>query len=123
HRSAQRRLPASVRPHDRDPVAPPDREVDGPEPEGAALDDSALEAGDDVAAPPVRAQLEVQLPRLKRLLDALQPLDPPRVRLAYVLRLLLPAALAVAAVLTLLHPAPLVLEPLQPAGGRDAAAG
>src|SRR5206468_12783061 len=112
-RLEKRGLPASVRADDRDPVAPADLEVDRAEPEGAALDDRRLEPRDHVAASPVRAELEVQLPRLERLLHPLQPFDPPDVGLAYVLRLLLLAALPVAALLPLLHPPQLRLDPLE----------
>src|SRR6185436_5829102 len=49
-RVEQRRLAASVRPGDRDAVAPADGEVEWPEPEGTALDDRVLEPHHRLAA-------------------------------------------------------------------------
>ena len=53
-----------------------------PEPERAALDDRILQRNDEVARAPGRSEVEPQLPRLPRLLDAvaLEPLDAPRRR-------------------------------------------
>jgi hypothetical protein len=52
-------------------------EIEGPEPEPVALHDRPLEPRDDVAAPPLAAELHLQLPRLERLLDSLEPLERP----------------------------------------------
>ena len=106
----QRRLAAAVRPGDGEPVAPADREVERPEPEGAALDDRVLEANGDLATARRRRERELELPRLVRLLDGLDPRELRAVRPLHVLRLLLLAALAVAAPLPLGHPALLLLD-------------
>src|SRR6185503_8657901 len=76
----QGRLPASVRACDREALAPAHVEVDRPQPERAALDDGSFECDDDVAGPARRREIELQLPRLPRLLDpvALEPLYPLR---------------------------------------------
>src|SRR5207244_9677527 len=85
-------------------------EVDGAEVERAALDDGVFQSRHDVGGTPVRAEIHAQLPRLVRLLGALEPVDPAADRALHVFRLLLLAALAVAAFLPLLHPAQLLLE-------------
>ena len=55
HCVEQRRLAAAVRPDDRQAVGPPELKVERPEPERPALDDGALEPGDDIAAPTLRS--------------------------------------------------------------------
>jgi hypothetical protein len=69
-----------------------------------------LEPDDDVAAAGGRGELEVQLPRLVRLLDGLDAGELRAVRPLHVLRLLLLAPLAVAALLPLRHAALLLLD-------------
>ena len=73
----QRRLAGPVRADDRDPVAELDDEVDGPEPERAAVDGRTAEAGHDVAAAVGGGDVEAELPRLAGLLDHLEPVDRP----------------------------------------------
>src|SRR5205807_1497432 len=106
------RLPGAVRAEQGEAVAAEELEVDRPEPEGAALYDGAVERRDEVAGAAGGAQVEVQLPRLVRLLDAVEPVELLRVRLLHILALLLLAALAVAALLPLLHPPRLLLDAL-----------
>src|SRR5439155_13407384 len=112
HRVEQGRLAAPVRPDECQPVAPADLEVDRPKREGAAFDNGRFEAHDDLAAARRRREPESQLPRLVRLVDALQVGELLLERLLDVLRLLLLAALAVSALLPLLHPPRLCLDPL-----------
>ena len=107
----QRRLAAPVRAEHRDAFGPGELEVERAEPKRAALDDGALEPHDDIAAALARREVEPQLPGLVRLVDALEPLDPPGEGLLDILRLLLLAALAIAALLPLLHAPLLGLEP------------
>src|SRR5947207_426312 len=84
--------------------------VDRPGPDGAALDDRVLEADGDLATARQRRERELELPRLVRLLDGLDPRELRAVRPLHVLRLLLLAALAVPAPLPLGHPALLLLD-------------
>jgi hypothetical protein len=75
-----------------------------------AIGDRAPHPCHHVAASPCRRELETQLPRGPRLLDALEPAELLGGGLLDVLRLLLLAALAVATVLPLPHAASLLLE-------------
>ena len=71
----QRGLAGAVRADDGEPVLPCHLEVDRAEPERAELDHRLIEPGDHVAAAGGRLQLELELPRLPRLVDDLEPLD------------------------------------------------
>ena len=71
----QRRLAAAVPSGDRDALTRCEVEVDRAEPEGAALSDRTLERRDAITLALRRGEREVQLPRLVRLLDSLDPLQ------------------------------------------------
>src|SRR4029453_18771830 len=76
-RAKQRRLAAAVRSHDRKPIAVPKLELERAEPEGVALDDGSLKMRDNTASARAGLELEVQAPRLPRLLDRVEPVEPP----------------------------------------------
>src|SRR5204862_7433473 len=91
-------------------VAPAGREVARPEPEGPPLDVRLLGPHHDLAAARRRRERELDLPRLVRLPDGLDPRELRAVRPLHALRRLLLPALAVAAALPLGHPALLLLD-------------
>src|SRR4029078_12426184 len=68
-------LAASVRPGYGEAVAAAELEVDWPEPELSPFDDGAFESGDEVAAATRRLELQLELPGLERLLDAVYALE------------------------------------------------
>src|SRR5207253_1535747 len=76
-RPEQRRLAASVRPGDREALAAAEVGVDRTEAEAPALDDRMLEPDDEIAAAARRIELELELPRLERLLDVVDALEHP----------------------------------------------
>src|SRR5436305_4064191 len=76
-RTEQRGFPAAVPAGDGDALPAIELQVDRPEPEAAALDDRLLEPRDQLAAPRGRLELEAQLPRLERLLRAVEALERP----------------------------------------------
>ena len=71
----QRRLAAAVASGDRDALTGCEVEVDRAEPEGAALSDRTFQRRDAITLALRRGEREVQLPRLVRLLDSLDPLQ------------------------------------------------
>src|SRR5262249_35367618 len=73
----QRGLAAAVRSCDGEPPAGHEIERDRAEPEPPTLDDSVLEAHDEVPSSLTRGQRQAQLPRLERLLGHLVPLEQP----------------------------------------------
>src|SRR5262245_27836073 len=106
----ERRLPAAVGADERKPLHPAEREAERAERQGSALDDCVLEPQNHVAGARPGRERNAQLPRLVRLLDALEPFDAAAKALLHVLRALLLAALAVALFLPALHAAHLILE-------------
>src|SRR5262249_18427849 len=73
----RRGLAAAVRSCDGEALAGHEIERDRAEPEPPTLDDSVLEARDDVSGSLTRGQRQPQLPRLERLLGHLVPLEQP----------------------------------------------
>ena len=74
-RPQQRGLAGAVRADDGEAVLPRHLEVDRAEPERAELHHRRVEPGDHVAGAGGGLQLELELPRLPRLVDDLEPLD------------------------------------------------
>src|SRR5215213_1073727 len=73
----ERRLAAPVRPRQRNPLARAKDQVDRAEPEGAPRYDRRIEPCDDVASARRGGQGQPQIPRLPRLVDPLERLEPP----------------------------------------------
>src|SRR5262249_22527018 len=76
-RAEKRRLAASVRAGQGQAITASELEIDRPEAEVSALDHRPLEADDEIAAACRGFQLELELPRLERLLHAVEPLQHP----------------------------------------------
>ena len=73
----QRRLARAVGSDDGDPLTGGDQQIDGSEAEAGAVDDDAIEAGDDVAGAAGGGDVEPQVPRHPGLVDDLEAGDRP----------------------------------------------